>query len=140
MNTVGLTFSLLSLGNYSAGSYFLCHRAIQCNETLLLNCFLIILMLVYQQRWFSSFKFSEKSVMCREELFHRCSLTVTFNNARTTRDLLLTHEYSEAMHPYCCLCSIGKYLCKIFLALYVLQKVIFVMKLTALRALIKTKS
>ena len=33
------------------------------------------------------------------------------------------------MHPYCCLHSIRSYLLKIILAFYVLQKVIFVMKL-----------
>ena len=44
------------------------------------------------------------------------------------------------MHPYCCLHSIRRNLCKIFLAFYVLQKVIFVTKLTTLRSLIRSKS
>ena len=37
---IDLTSSLLSLGRYSTGSYS--QQVIQCNETLLLNCFLII--------------------------------------------------------------------------------------------------
>ena len=44
------------------------------------------------------------------------------------------------MHLYCCVHSIRRNLCKIFLAFYILQKVIFVMKLTSLRSLIRTKS
>ena len=37
---IDLTSSLLSLGRYSTGSYS--QQVIQCNETLRLNCFLII--------------------------------------------------------------------------------------------------
>ena len=44
------------------------------------------------------------------------------------------------MHPYCCLHSIRRNFCKIFLTFYILQKVIFVMTLTTLRSLIRTKS
>ena len=44
------------------------------------------------------------------------------------------------MRPCCCVHSIRRNLCKIFQAFYVLQKMIFVMKLTSLRSLIRTKS
>ena len=33
---------IAALGRYSTGSYFQSHRAMQCNETLLLHCFFII--------------------------------------------------------------------------------------------------
>ena len=116
-SAVGLTSSLLNVGTYSTGLYFQCHRAINVMKL----CFF-----AFNEDNLPISNSVEDLLCVRRNSHDGCSLTVILNNIQDDSGFANYSRIFISQSSVLLFMQYQRYLCKLFLTFYVLQKVFFV--------------